>query len=247
VGGWLLESGAYPQSGNMKPLALLIPGLDGTGLLYYRQVKPLEERYRILAWRFRPRAAFDYQDLVEELVQATRDEPADSLVVVGESFGGTIALHYALAYPEKVSRLVLINSFSAYKHRLRIRLGCWFAPLLRRRGICEFKNFLVDRTLALEGIPLEDRTRYREFISQVYYPAYCRRLQLVRDFDLRGRLKSIAVPTMLFASGRDKIVPSIEEARFMCARIPDARLYEFPHAGHALLLTPGFELADYLR
>jgi pimeloyl-ACP methyl ester carboxylesterase len=70
---------------------------------------------------------------------------------------------------------------------------------------------------------------------------------LARDVDLRAKLTLVSVPTLLFASGRDKIVPSIEEARFMSTRIPDARLYEFPQAGHALLLTPGFVLADYLK
>ena len=230
-----------------KPLALLIPGLDGTGLLYYRQVKPLEERYRVLPWWFQPRAEFAYRKLTAELAQATAEEPPSSLVVVEESFGGTIALHYALTHPEKVNCLVLINSFAVYTRRWRIRLGCRLAPLLLWRGIRELKNFIVGRTLALEGIPLEDRNRYRELIKQVYHPAYCRRLQLARDVDLRAKLNLVSVPTLLFASGRDKIVPSIEEARFMSTRIPDARLYEFPQAGHALLLTPGFVLADYLK
>jgi pimeloyl-ACP methyl ester carboxylesterase len=230
-----------------KPLALLIPGLDGTGLLYYRQVKPLEERYRVLPWWFQPRSEFGYGELIAELAQATSEEPPSSVVVVGESFGGTIALHFALTHPEKVNCLVLVNSFAVYTRRLRIRLGCLLAPLLLWRGMRKLKNFIVDRILALEGIPLEDRYRYRELIKQVYHPAYCKRLQLVRDVDLRAKLSLIAVPTLLFASGRDKIVPSVEEARFMSTHIPDADLYEFPGAGHALLLTPGFVLAEYLK
>jgi pimeloyl-ACP methyl ester carboxylesterase len=60
------------------------------------------------------------------------------------------------------------------------------------------------------------------------------------------RLSEIKVPTLLFASGRDKLVPSAQEGRFMAARIPNSKLYEFPRAGHALLLTPGFRLADYI-
>ncbi len=231
----------------MKPLALLIPGLDGTGLLYYRQIAPLEERFRVLAHRFRPRGDFDYLDLIEELAGTASEAAPESIVVVGESFGGTVAMYYALAHPERVSRLVLINTFSRYGSRVRIGLGCTLAPLLRWKGIRRLKNFVVDRTLALEGILPEDRARYHEIIQQVHHPAYCRRLELVRAVDLRPRLKEIKVPTMLFASGRDKIVPSIKEARFMSALIPQARLHEFPHAGHALLLTPGFVLADYLR
>ncbi len=230
----------------MKPLAILIPGLDGTGLLYYRQVRPLEERHRVVPWRFQPRAEFDYPDLVEELERASDNEPPGSVVVVGESFGGTIALHFALQHPEKISRLVLINTFPLYRRRLRIRVGCGMGRLLRWKGIREIKDFVVDRTLASEGILPEDRQRYRELIRQVYHPAYCRRLQLIRRLDLRERLKLVSVPTLIFASGRDKIVPSVKEARFMRSQIPGATLREFPLAGHALLLTPGFVLAEYL-
>ena len=63
---------------------------------------------------------------------------------------------------------------------------------------------------------------------------------------MRARLGEIRARTLLFASGRDKIVPSLAEARFMASRIPRAELHEFPRAGHALLLTPEFFLADYL-
>ncbi len=238
---------ALVYAAKMKPLIVLIPGLDGTGLLYYRQIEPLEERYRVLAYRPQSRAVFDYQDLVDELDSAVPDVAPASMTVVGESFGGTAAMHYVLAYPEKVARLVLINTFSRYRQRIRIRLGCCLAPLLQRRVIRGIKDLVVDRTLEREGIPPEDRKRYHEIIKQVYQPAYRRRLELVRDVDLRGRLKDIRVPTLLFASGCDKIVRSLEEARFMLLHIPHSRLIEFARAGHALLLTPGFVLADYLK
>jgi hypothetical protein len=32
----------------------------------------------------------------------------------------------------------------------------------------------------------------------------------------------------------------------MASKIPNAEVHEFPRAGHALLLTPGFSLAAYL-
>jgi len=229
-----------------KPLALLIPGLDGTGLLYYRQVDGLAVRHRVLPWAFRPRASFVYDDLIEELGRATSGEKPGSIVVVGESFGGTIAMHYALTYPERISRLVLINTFARYRNRLRIRLACRLAPLLHFAWVRAIKDFITEQMLAREGVPLECRRRYYEIIQLVDRAAYQRRLELVRDVSLVERLQEIAIPTLVFASGRDKIVPSRREARLMASRIPNARLYEFPRAGHALLLTAGFSLADYL-
>ncbi len=231
---------------DQKPLALLVPGLDGTGLLYYRQVKSLEKRYRVRAWCFRARSSFDYPDLVGELAEGISEEEAGSILVVGESFGGTVAMHYALAHPENVERLVLINTFCFYARRSLILSACRLAPLLQMRGFRTLKNLVVGLTLTMEGIPREDRRQYREIIKQVHHPAYCRRLELTYAVDLRDRLSEIAVPTILFASGRDKIVESVREARYMSARISRSVLHEFPHSGHALLLTPGFTLADYL-
>ena len=230
----------------MKQLALLIPGLDGTGRLYYRQVDALSARYRVQPWAFLPRARFTYSDLVQELGEATANEPPASIVVVGESFGGTVAMHYVLAFPGRVRLLALINTFPYYKPKMRILAGLLLAPMLKWSGIREVKNFVVDRMLALEGITREDRRCYREIIRTVNARAYRRRLTLVREIDLRARLQDIPVRTIVFASGRDKIVPSISAARHMAARIPCAELHVFPRAGHALLLTPGFSLADYL-
>jgi pimeloyl-ACP methyl ester carboxylesterase len=229
-----------------RSLALLIPGLDGTGRLYYRQVERLAERYRVLPWNFGTGGAFDHATLVAALAEATSEEPAGSLLVVGESFGGTVAIEFALAHPDRVGALALVNAFAHYRRRYRIRLACRLAPLLAWRGARAIKDLIAVRTLARESIGSEDLGRYLEVVRSVDRAGYCRRLELVRDVDLRARLGEIRARTVLFASGRDKIVPSLEEARFMAARIPNAELHEFPEAGHALLLTPGFLLADYL-
>lgn len=228
-----------------RPLVLLLPGLDGSGRLYYRQVPPLASRYRVRAWAYAAGGA-DYADLVRELAGATAAEPAGSIALVGESFGGTVALHFALAHPERLRSLTLINAFPFYRRRARIRLACRLAPLLRFRAARCVKHVVAEGILALEGVPAADRRLYREVVEQIDLAGYARRLDRVRDVDLRGRLPEIAVPTLVCASGRDKVVPSLAEARFMSERIPGARLVEFPAAGHALLLTPGFSLADYV-
>ena len=236
----------FDANSDAKPLALLIPGLDGTGMLYYRQIEALSAHYRVLPWRFRPRSDFELPDLTRELGEGTAGEPPGSMLVVGESFGGLIALDYVLSYPERVRLLVLVNAFPYYRGRLRIRLARPLARLLDYRIAQRAKNYIVDRTLQAEGIPEEDRRRYHEIVRQIHPAAYRRRLTLARDTDLRPRLASITVPTLLLASGRDKIVPSVTEAHSMAARIPCARVHEYPEAGHALLLTPGVSLADHV-
>jgi pimeloyl-ACP methyl ester carboxylesterase len=228
-----------------KPLVLLIPGLDGTGQLYFKQLRPLSSRYRVLAWSFRSRAVFDFEDLVQELGAGTEGEAPGSILVVGESFGGIVAMHYVLAFPERIRRLILVNAFPYYRRRVRIRLGRALAPLLEWKTSRRIKSVIVDRILRSEGIEEPDIENYRRVVRQVQLEAYYRRLLLVQQADLRARLHEIRVPTVILASGRDKLVPSKREASYMASKMPHATLHEFPRAGHALLLTPGFTLADY--
>lgn len=229
-----------------KPLILLIPGLDGTGLMYARQIPALQERYRVLAWRHLASGPFGYPDLVRDLGEKTAAEPPGTVAVVGESFGGTVALHYALAFPERMRTLVLVNTFPEYRGRIKIRLACRLAPVLRWPVFRIIKDVVAELTLALEGIRVEERLHYRKMIRQVDPAAYQQRLHLIRDVRLRDRLPEIRVPTLIFAAGRDKIVASRREARYMSSRMAKARVFEFPRAGHALLLTRGFRLADYV-
>jgi pimeloyl-ACP methyl ester carboxylesterase len=228
-----------------KPLALLIPGLDGTGLLYYRQIGALSPSHRVVAWRFKATGEFDLPDLMRELGRGTEGEDPGSILVVGESFGGVLAMHYVLDYPQRVRRLILVNAFPYYPRRIRIRLGRLLAPLLRWDVSRKIKDLIVDRILIGEGIQQSDLAWYHKIICEVDLREYCRRLLLVQQIDLRSRLHEIAVPTIILAAGRDKLVPSSREARFMASRIPQAIMHEFPRAGHALLLTPGLSLADY--
>ncbi len=229
-----------------KPLALLIPGLDGTGLLFYRQLEALGRKYRVLPWSYGLKTDADLNDLICDLRRATIMEPAASILLVGESFGGLVAIGYALKCPDRVGRLVLINTFPYYRRRLRVRLARALTPLLRFNAGRKIKVSIIDHVLRQEGIPEEERERYQAAVEQVNMNAYRHRLQVILKADHRPVLGEISAPTILLASGRDKLVPSIREAHYMAARIRNSRVHEFPEAGHALLLTPGVSLADYV-
>ena len=43
--------------------------------------------------------------------------------IVGESFGGALALSFALARPEQVNRLVVLNSFPHFTPQIRLHLA----------------------------------------------------------------------------------------------------------------------------
>ena len=230
----------------VKPLALLIPGLDGTGELFYRQQELLARSHRVRPWNYGRSGHCDLQELTVRLGEATGDEPPGSILVVAESFGGLVALNYVLLYPLRVRRLILVNSFPYYRRRLRIHAACGLAPLLQLRTVRSLRDYLIDRILSREGIRPEDRRRIRNIMTRIDRAGYRRRLRIILQADLRPRLPEIAVPVVLLAAQKDRIVPAVAEAEFMASRIPGACMRTFANAGHALLLTPGVSLLDYL-
>jgi pimeloyl-ACP methyl ester carboxylesterase len=73
--------------------------------------------------------------LVEDLVGVigTLAPSGAPAVVVGESFGGAIALSLALAHPELVAALVVLNSFPRFLPQTRLRLAIAALRLIRGR------------------------------------------------------------------------------------------------------------------
>jgi pimeloyl-ACP methyl ester carboxylesterase len=228
-----------------KPLALLIPGLDGTGETFHRQQALLAGHYRVLAWNYGTGGNYTLHDLTRRLGEATEREPPASILVAAESFGGLVAMDYVLTYPARVRRLILVNTFPYYRRRAILWLACGLTPLLHFKTARHLKNKIVDIILIREGVKPEDRMRFRDIVSRIDPAGYRRRLQLIRETDLRPRLPEVAVPTVLIAAHKDKLVPSVSEARLMKSLIPGARIHEFPGAGHALILSGGISLLDY--
>jgi thioesterase domain-containing protein len=71
---------------------VLVPGLDGTGLLFYRQVPLLERRYAVTTHRLRDTATH-IAELVAELDERIDSiAPGGRVTLVGESFGGALSL-----------------------------------------------------------------------------------------------------------------------------------------------------------
>ena len=228
------------------PLLIYISGLDGTGQLFFKQSPALSRSYRVVTFRSRERGQFTYEDLADDVAAIIKDQRERQAIIVAESFGGGVALTFALRHPQMLDRLVIINSFPRFRNRLLIKLGVWLASILPFPSIWPFRKAASIMGLWADGVSKEDRRRFFKAVKTVEGPGYVRRLKLIRDLDLVEWLPTIHAPTLFIAGMKDRLIDSVGEGCFMASIMPNAKLVMIRGAGHACLLGNRVHLAKIL-
>jgi len=100
------------------PLVVMIHGFPDYWYTWRHQMDALKDGYRVAALDQRgynrsdkPAGveAYDMQNLVSDVAAVIRDQGEDSAIIVGHDWGGSVAWNVALARPELVDRLVVLN------------------------------------------------------------------------------------------------------------------------------------------
>lgn len=150
--------------------------------------------------------------------------------LLGHSYGGFLALEYAVRRPETLSRLVLAGTSAGPV------AGDW--PHVRRdRDVEEFFRERWPRFFAGEDRHEEVLERLA-FSWEPFEAAFHGELP---RFDLRDRARSLDLPVLLVAGSEDRYRSSMVE---LAASMRNARLVEIPGTGHfPFLEAPGAFLA----
>lgn len=157
----------------------------------------------------------------------------------GHSEGSLMSILFAATYPSRLRALVL---YGAFAKRIRTEDYPW-APTFEQRqadwesvgqtwGTIEgARRFL----LAVDPEQLRDERRVRwlaGYLRSAASPAAAAAIVRMNSFmDVRHVLPAVRVPTLILHGTADTDV-SIEEARWVASRIPEARFVEIPLAGH---------------
>jgi len=228
-------------------LLIYVAGLDGTGELFFRQIPDLVQKYRVVTFRSRESGRFDYDDLSDDIAAIIADNGESRAMIVGESFGGTVALNFALRHPSMIDRLVIVNSFPRFRGRLRIRLATMISSGVSFRLVTPFRILSSALGLYIDGVTRDDRRRFFNAISTVKEEGYVQRLRLIEALDIDHRLREITVPVLFVAATNDIVVPSVREARFMNQEIPGSVINVIAGAGHACLMGSKVRLAQLIE
>ena len=169
-------------------------------------------------------------------VRAVMDEVgSERAVVMGHSEGGNMCVLFAATYPERTEALVTIG---IYVKRVWSPDYPW-APTPEARqewldSLAEGWGGAVDlATLAPSVAGDEVFTRWwSRYLRMSAGPQAAVALgRMNTQIDVRAVLPTIRVPTLVLQSVGDRDV-NVEEARYIAARIPSARLVELPGSDH---------------
>lgn len=225
---------------------ILVPGMNGTADLFYRQVPLLERSYRVATYCLRDDAqsletlASDLSNLVDVVAPAERQA-----IVVGESFGGAVALTTALRHPDRVAALIILNSFPYFEPQARLGMAIAGLKIMPWGAMSLVRHLTAFRLHS----PHTHRNEIRQFIARTVHATregYINRLILLKQFDVRHRLQDIRCPVLFLAAENDHLVPSVDQAHYMADRVPGSVMRILEGHGHICLIAPDIDLGAIL-
>jgi pimeloyl-[acyl-carrier protein] methyl ester esterase len=217
---------------------VLLPGLDGTGLLFSDFISALGPEFEAIVARYPTERGLSYAEL-ESLVRALlpTDRP---FVLLGESFSGPIAVSISASRPRGLVGLILCCSFARYPRRLLAKLRA-LVPVIPVKG--RFVS-LVGRIANRRGVSPALRSRLREVAAKVSSSVLRARIGEVLRADVRNKLSEIEVPILYLRASYDGVIPprASEEIRRL---VPRVRVVEFD-APHFLLQAVARRAAEVI-
>ncbi len=238
----------YVEVGEGPPCLMMHGGLGMDHTYLHPWLDPLGEDMRLIYYDHRGNGRSG-RPPVETLTFDRFCADADALrgrlgfekvAVLGHSYGGWIALEYALRYPDHLSHLILYDTSPSFDY------GAEVAANMLRKGATE-------EQLATFGGPIPNDAAFRRWMevvgpiywhvfdadladlvfSRTVYNAETLRwsLNLIREWNVTRRLGEIRVPTLILVGDDDFITP-VSQAKILRGGIPGSELVVFEKSGH---------------
>ena len=153
-------------------------------------------------------------------------------VLIGNGFGGTVALAFALAHPERISKLVLSNAAAGFPPEGREAIA-GMAQNVEDGGLVSIAEIAAKRVfspayLAAHPEKIEERKKVLLAIDPKAFQAACRILQ---ETDLVPLLHHLKVPTLVVCGQFDQATPPALNKQIV-EKVAGAKYIELPGCGH---------------
>ncbi len=225
------------------PAVVLLHGFASSIENWVTVMPQLVKDHRIIAidmrgfgWTDRPVA--DYSPTAQaKLLKAVLDErKVGKISLVAHSYGSSVALAFALDYPEQVERIALYDAW-VYDEQLPSMFH-----MARAKGVGEvlFGLFYSERADERLTLGFYDPDMVTQHLADEVEKAFERpgtragALEAVRGMrfeELEPRYKTITAPTLLLW-GREDLVTPVSVGEKLVRQLPNAKLKVYARCGH---------------
>ena len=243
----------YKTTGQGEPTLILLHGFGASTFTWREVMEPLGEMGTVIAFD-RPAFGLTERPLSWQesenpytpeaqvaLLAGLMDElDIDDAVLVGNSAGGTVAVHAALTYPHRVPALVLVDAAiytgggapSWIRPLLQTPQADQLGPLLARQIEVRGDAFIEGAWHDPSKITPEIRAAYRKPLRvRNWDEALWELTKASRDLNLEERLGELTMPALVITGDDDQVVPTEQSVR-LADELPRAELVVIPDCGH---------------
>lgn len=240
------DEGAHPGDATL----LLVHGYAASVQTWEPWVARLGDDYRMISIDLPGHgltsAPAGYQPTTSNYVDALNafaaSQHLDHFIIAGNSMGGNIAWHYALAHPEQLSGLILVDAggwpdASTEREPLIFKLlsNPIIAPILRdldnarltREGLerAFVNHSLINDAMVSRYTDLARAPGHRDILVQIMLA------RSSRDVATPERLHAIRTPTLILHGDHDNLIAPSSAQHFKNA-IPDSEVVMLRNVGH---------------
>lgn len=240
------------KKGSGPPLILLhCLGVDHR---FWDFAKPLAQdftlyRYDLPGHGVSPlsQGAYSIADLADQLAAIMNEQAIARAHIGGISLGGLIAQDFAARYPERVDRLVLVDTTPRYTDEMQ-QMWAERAATARAKGVAVMVDALLGIWFSKQAIARNDAgvAYVRETLTRCNGEAYALACEALAAADLSAGLGSIKAKTLVVC-GDDDIPSFLDAARHLASSIPDAKLEWISGTRHASVLEKPADAVSLLR
>ena len=175
-------------------------------------------------------------ELLKELIEVLKLEKVN---LVGISYGGEVALSFAIKYQSLVERMIVFNTVSHTNKKLAETGHLWnYHAKLRNYEKYydltipviysdDFINENHEWMKKREGLLLNGPFKDHGFLDRMI-----RLTDSAEFYDVREELSKLFIPVLIVGAEEDKLTPLFEQ-RLLKSLIPGSKLIIFPGVGHA--------------